>query len=188
MFPKSMKKKNMCGIKANITKVLFVVCALVFVSCSGGDTKDEQTDGQSTTIDDSQFNQPVIKNIGDANSGFTFYGFENGVDSYTYVGNNRESDINYYLGKYQNHVNGLVDNLNNSLDANTKNYFSTYLNAVQQNTYNNANFDQVIETNYNNGAYIYNDIISAIPFTDTYNKQDEDQVKFVYGFEAMSNL
>ena len=61
------------------------------------------------------------------------------------------------------------------------------MNAVQQNTYNNANFDQVIETNYNNGAYIYNDIISAIPFTDTYAMEDENKVKFVYGFEAMSN-
>ena len=73
------------------------------------------------------------------------------------------------------------------MDENTKNYFSTYLNAVQQNTYNNANFDQVIETNYNNGAYIYNDIISAIPLTDTYGMKNEDKVKFAYGFEAMSN-
>ena len=70
MFPKSMKKKNMCGIKANIAKVLFVVCALVFVSCSGGDTKDEQTDDQSTIIDDSKYSQPVLKTLGAADSGY----------------------------------------------------------------------------------------------------------------------
>ncbi|MBR1403323.1 MAG: hypothetical protein IJ558_04030 [Treponema sp.] len=149
-----------------------------------GQNEEGKTDDQPTTIDDSKYSQPVLKTIGDANSGFTFYGFEKG--GFTYTGN-IVTDTNYYLGKYQNHVNELVNNLNNSLDENTKNYFSSYLNAVQQNTYNNANLDQVIETNYNNGAYIYNDIISAIPLTDTYGMKNEDKVKFAYGFEAMSN-
>ena len=205
-----MKKITLVGRLQNVIKLFFIIYTLSFVwviSCSqsdsennknqtnteqptnGGKTDEGQneegkTDDQSTTIDDSKYSQPVLKTIGGTDSGFTFYGFETGGFTYT---DNIVTDTNYYLGKYQNHVNELVNNLNNSLDENTKNYFSSYLNAVQQNTYNNANLDQVIETNYNNGAYIYNDIISAIPLTETYGMKNEDKIKFAYGFEAMSN-
>lgn len=103
----------------------------------------------------------------DLNNGFTLYNFMSDkpyIQAYTV-----EDDVNYFLGKTETTIKGLVNKFSSSLanrDAETKNYFKEFINAFQNNNHYAVEplygFDNVINTNFNASKYIFEDIIQSL--------------------------
>ena len=110
------------------------------------------------------YGTPYVKNL---DNGFTLHNF---MGDEPYIGQDTVvDDVNYYLGKTETTIKGLVNQFSSSLanrDADTKNYFKEFINGYQNNNHYAVEefrgFDNVINTNFNASKYIFEDIIQSL--------------------------
>ena len=97
-----------------------------------------------------------------------------------------EADTNYYLGKAETYIKGMVSDLNASVkgrNAATQNYFKKFINGLSNNNnykVGTYSFDDAVIANVFNSEYILEDIVSNLDHI-------EQGYSFQYGFKLLAN-
>ena len=140
---------------------------------SGNNNNDQNTD--------KEYAQPYDRNL---SNGYVIHNFIG--QGTAFPKETVETDTNYYLGKAETYIKGMVNDLNTSVkgrNAETQNYFKKFINALSNNNnykVGTYSFDDAITTNAFNSEYIFQDIIDNLG----------DQMHaypFKYGFKLLAS-
>ena len=164
---------------------------------SGSGSGGSSGSGGGSSTNYSGWPEPKEEKIGGNNSGFTVYKLFGDSLPGSYSSSPTrisKNNVNHYLPKYETYVKGLIKEFSDSLSNNAKSYFDTYLNSINNITYDADNLDLIIEKIYNRSSYIFADMIQAILTAVSYNESTgleelsyESRYKLFYTFELLSN-
>ena len=130
---------------------------------------------------DKEYAQPYDRNL---SNGYVIHNFIG--QGTAFPKETVEADTNYYLGKAETYIKGMVNDLNTSVKGRntaTQNYFKKFINGLSNNNnykVGTYSFDDAVSTNAFNSEYIFQDIIDNLG----------DQMHaypFKYGFKLLAS-
>lgn len=145
----------------------------------GSNQGNNNQDGNNNN--DKNYAQPYDRNL---SNGYVIHNFIG--QGTAFPKETVEADTNYYLGKAETYIKGMVSDLNTSVkgrNAATQDYFKKFINALSNNNnykVGTYSFDDAITTNAFNSEYIFQDIIDNL----------DDQMHaypFKYGFKLLAS-
>lgn len=150
-------------------------------SNQGNNNQGGNNNNNNNNNNDKNYAQPYDRNL---SNGYVIHNFIG--QGTAFPKETVETDTNYYLGKAETYIKGMVSDLNTSVKGRntaTQNYFKKFINGLSNNNnykVGTYSFDDAVVTNIFNSEYILEDIVSNLDHV-------EQGCAFQYGFKLLAN-